>query len=201
MKIEQRTIVDAALGILDEEGFKGLNMRRVAERLGVQASALYWHVRGRDELIGLMAGSFYARAFREAPHGEGWRAWLCGYGHAFHATLLGHRDSAHLCALARPNVQDPEAMDRLAAPLVAAGLSRRTALSYQASVISLALGWAVYEQSPAMHAHLAEAISFDESFAIGLDALVAGFPEPAGIGAKDALLAVSESVPPPGHTQ
>jgi TetR/AcrR family tetracycline transcriptional repressor len=179
MKIEQQNIVDSALGLLDEHGFNSLNMRRVADRLGVQASALYWHVRGREELIGLMAGSFYARAFQTAPHGEGWRAWLRGFGQAFHAILLSHRDSAHLCALARPNVQDPESMDRLAAPLVAVGLSRRTALSYQASVISLALGWAVYEQSPAMHDHLAEAIAFDESFAIGLDAIVAGFPEPA----------------------
>jgi len=52
-----------------------------------------------------------------------------------------------------------------------------------------------------MHAHLAEAISFDESFAIGLDAIVAGFPEPVVCtGAKDTLLAVFESVPAPGNT-
>jgi TetR/AcrR family tetracycline transcriptional repressor len=179
MKLGQQEIVAAALQLVDEQGIDRLNMRALAGRLGVQASALYWHVGDKAELTSLMAGSFYARALATAPTDVGWRAWLLGFGHAFRASLLAHRDSAQLCAIARPLVGVQEAADRLAAPLVAAGLSRHAALSAQASVISLALGWAVYEQSNALHDHLAEMVGFDESFTAGLEAMVAGFPEPA----------------------
>lgn len=178
MKLGREEIVDAALALLDEKGLEALSMRALAARLGVQASALYWHVGDKAELVSLMAAGFYRGAITAVPGGIGWREWLLAFGHAFRASLLGHRDSAHLCAIARPVANAQEAADRLAAPLVVAGLSRHTALSYQASVISLALGWAVYEQSNALHDHLAEMIGFDESFGAGLAAMVAGFPAP-----------------------
>jgi TetR/AcrR family tetracycline transcriptional repressor len=177
MKLGQQEIVAAALILVDEQGLDRLNMRALAARLGVQASALYWHVGDKAELTSLMAASFYIRAFASAPADVGWRAWLLGFGHAFRGALLAHRDSAQLCATARPVTGGQDSADRLAAPLIAAGLSRHAALSAQASVISLALGWAVYQQSNALHDHLAEMIGFDESFTVGLEAMVAGFPE------------------------
>jgi len=178
MKLGQQEIVAAALQLVDEQGLDRLNMRALAGRLGVQASALYWHVGDKAELTSLMAVSFYARALAAAPADVGWRAWLLGFGHAFRGALLAHRDSARLCAVARPIGDVQESAERLAAPLVALGLSHHAALSALASVISLALGWSVYEQSNALHDHLAEMIGFDESFAGGLAAMVAGFPDP-----------------------
>jgi len=179
MKIGQQQIVAAALELMDEQGLDRLNMRALAQKLGVQASALYWHVGDKGELFSLMAGTFYGQAHRAAPTGAGWRAWLIGFGRAFRTALLGHRDSARLCAIARPLADAGAAVDRLAAPLIAAGLSRHMALSCQASVISLTLGWAIYQQSDALHDHLAAMIGFDESFDMGLRAMVGGFPEPA----------------------
>jgi TetR/AcrR family tetracycline transcriptional repressor len=64
----------------------------------------------------------------------------------------------------------------LTKPLISAGLSRHLALSYYSSVVSLVLGWCIYEQSEALHDYLARMIGFDESFTIGLNAMVAGFP-------------------------
>ena len=71
-------IVQAALGVLDEAGFDGLTVRAVAGRLGVQAPALYWHVRDKQELIdematdGLAAGRRGARrAARATGRGTG----------------------------------------------------------------------------------------------------------------------------------
>jgi len=179
MKLGQQEIVAAALQLVDEQGLDRLNMRALAARLGVQASALYWHVGDKAELTSLMAASFYARALAAAPVEAGWRAWLLGFGHAFRGALLAHRDSARLCAIAKPIGDAQGSAERLAAPLVRAGLSRHAALSALASVISLALGWAVYEQSNALHDHLAEMVGFDESFTAGLQAMVVGFPDPA----------------------
>lgn len=46
-------IVDAAVGLLDDEGLEGLNMRALGKRLGSAATAVYWHVGSKSNLIGL----------------------------------------------------------------------------------------------------------------------------------------------------
>jgi TetR/AcrR family tetracycline transcriptional repressor len=177
VKIHKRQVIDVALTLLDEQGLKELQMRAVAGRLNVQASALYWHVRNKAELLSLMSSHFYETALAAVPPGLAWRDWLLTYGNALRMAMLGHRDSAQLCAIAKPLEKDPRtATDRLTEPLVLAGLSRHVALSYQSSVISLVLGWCIYQQSESVHEFLASVIGFDESFTTGLTALVAGFP-------------------------
>src|SRR5262245_34029368 len=52
--LDQAQVVRAALALLDEVGLDELTMRRLAERLGVKAAALYRHVRGKDELLALL---------------------------------------------------------------------------------------------------------------------------------------------------
>ncbi len=178
VKIRQEDIVEAALTLVDEQGLGALNMRAIAARLGVQASALYWHFPSKTVLMRAMAQSFHARALVAAGAGaaKDWRRWLRDYGAALRGALLSHQGSALLCATARPAPDTAAAAaDILSAPLVAQGLSRARALSCLASINALVLGWAVYEQSEAMHDHLAEMIGFDESFALGLEAMVAGF--------------------------
>lgn len=166
-----------ALNLLDENGLSELQMRAVAGRLNVQASALYWHVRNKSELLSLMSCHFYDAALVAVPAGLPWRESLLSYGKAFRKALLGHRDSAQLCAIARPlEVETTTVADQLSKPLIVAGLSRQVALSYQASVISLVLGWCIYEQSQALHDYLARMIGLDESFTTGLTAMVDGFP-------------------------
>lgn len=178
MKIRQEEIVEAALTLVDEQGLGALNMRAIAARLAVQASALYWHFPSKTVLMRAMARSFHARALVVAGTGEGkdWRRWLMDYGAALRRALLSHRGSALLCATARPAPDTAAAAGNLlAAPLMEQGLSRAHALSCIASINALVLGWAVYEQSEAMHDHLTEMIGFDESFAMGLEAIVSGF--------------------------
>jgi AcrR family transcriptional regulator len=53
-QLTREAITEAALELVDAEGLDALSMRNVAERLGVQASALYGHVSGKQELIQLM---------------------------------------------------------------------------------------------------------------------------------------------------
>jgi TetR/AcrR family tetracycline transcriptional repressor len=170
-------LVAAAFAQLEEDGLEGLSMRRVAARLGVQAPALYWHVGDKAELLGLMARDIYARAYAGVGEARDWRAWLAAFGRALRASFAAHRDGARLCAVARPPAQtDPAGhAGRIAAPLAALGLDERHALSFQASVISFTLGWATFEANGPMHDYLERMFDFDRSFAIGLEALVAGF--------------------------
>jgi len=175
MKIDRDAIIEAAFAILSEQGLDGLSLRLVAQRLDVQTPALYWHVHNKAELLGLMAAAISAEAAQTVPDQADWPTRLIANARALRQALLRYRDAARLCVVASP-VDDPDVVaKRLAAPLIAAGLDRRRALSYQASVIAYTLGWVVYEQSQAMHELLAHMIDFEESFEGGLIAMVNGF--------------------------
>src|SRR5205085_12362721 len=63
MKLTKERIVDAGMATCAEVGYHGLSMRRVAERLGAHAGSLYYHVRGKDELLALMADRVCRRAY------------------------------------------------------------------------------------------------------------------------------------------
>lgn len=174
-KLDRTLIIETAFAVLDEAGLDGLSLRLLASRLGVQAPALYWHVRNKAELIGLMAATFSAAAAAAVPDGPGWQAILLAHGRALRRALLRHRDAARLCAVAQP-IEAPESMaDRLARPLVLSGLDGRRALACQAAVISLTLGWVVFEQNREMHDHLAPMLDFETAYEAGLGALVRGF--------------------------
>jgi TetR/AcrR family transcriptional regulator, tetracycline repressor protein len=179
MKIEKAQIIREALALLDERGLDQLSMRTLAERLDVKASAIYWHVAHKAELINLMTQDFFQRANRAAPRGVGWREWLLGFGRALHRILVSHRDAARLCAIADPGLERLQVeLDRLVSPLQAAGFDWATAVSYETAVISLTLGCAIFEESKLLRDFFKEDISFKKSFDRGLRAMVGGFAEP-----------------------
>lgn len=45
-------IVEVTRGLIEAVGIEGLSMRKLAAELGVAPTAIYWHVGGRDELLG-----------------------------------------------------------------------------------------------------------------------------------------------------
>jgi AcrR family transcriptional regulator len=53
--LTREKIVKAAIDLLDSEGLEGLNIRALGARLGSAATALYWHVGSKDNLIALAA--------------------------------------------------------------------------------------------------------------------------------------------------
>src|SRR5438552_19197077 len=74
-------LVEAALGLINEEGLDGLSMRALAERLEVKAASLYWHVRDRGELLELLAESILERVGRPRRSGA-WRQSVLAIGAA-----------------------------------------------------------------------------------------------------------------------
>lgn len=55
MALTPDTVADAAMRILADFGLGDLTMRRLARDLGVQPSALYWHVADKQSLFVLLA--------------------------------------------------------------------------------------------------------------------------------------------------
>ncbi|MCH8571588.1 TetR family transcriptional regulator [Nesterenkonia sp. AY15] len=90
-------MVEAATEILEQYGLADLSMRRVATRLGVQPSALYWHVRDKQSLLALVADRLLDGVVFSAPLPE-WRAELRARAVTLHGALLSTRDAAELVA-------------------------------------------------------------------------------------------------------
>jgi AcrR family transcriptional regulator len=51
--LTRERIVQAAIELLDSEGLQGLNMRTLGDRLESAATAVYWHVQNKDNLVEL----------------------------------------------------------------------------------------------------------------------------------------------------
>ena len=95
--LDQRQIVQAALGLLDEVGFDGLTMRSLAKKLGIKAASLYWHVRGKQDLLSLLAEEICA-PMREPDRTLPWFSQLEVLGNEYRQVLLAHRDAARVLA-------------------------------------------------------------------------------------------------------
>lgn len=95
--LDQRQIVQVALGLLDDVGLDGLTMRGLAKRLGIQAASLYWHVRGKQELLSLLAEEICA-SMREPDRDLPWRSQLEVLANEYRRVLLAHRDAARVLA-------------------------------------------------------------------------------------------------------
>lgn len=95
--VSRQTLAEAALRVLEREGFGGLSMRKVAAELGVKAASLYWHVRGKEQLLDLLTDALMADA--ELPPRQGdWRQQLREYSLRYRRHLLAKRDAARVVA-------------------------------------------------------------------------------------------------------
>jgi TetR/AcrR family tetracycline transcriptional repressor len=173
--LDRAMVIEEAFVLLRAHGLAALSMRKLAQRLSVQAPALYWHFRDKDELLGLMAAAIYRDAREDVGQYDNWHGWLLAYGVSLRRRLARETDAAMVCAVAPPSREGaPASADAIAAPLTGFGLDRARALTAIASVTSLALGWSTFEANGPMHHFLEGMIDFDASFETGLQALVRG---------------------------
>lgn len=95
--LEQDQLVAAALELLQEQGVDGISTRQLAERLGVKSPALYWHVRNKDELLGLVADAICANMTLPASE-LSFRPRLEKIAWEYRRVLIGYRDATRLFA-------------------------------------------------------------------------------------------------------
>ncbi|MEV4150450.1 GntR family transcriptional regulator [Amycolatopsis sp. NPDC049691] len=100
--LTREQLVRTAIAIADTEGLNALSMRGVAARLGVAAMAPYKYVRGKDELVMLMAdAAFGERGYPATPRGD-WRDRLTLGGRTLWSLYKRHPWLAQLAPLTRP---------------------------------------------------------------------------------------------------
>jgi AcrR family transcriptional regulator len=88
--LTREQIVKAAIDLLDDEGLEGLNMRALGRRLGSAATAVYWHVGSKENLIRLAGDQAWNEVVRPDPTANGWRAAATEMATGLYAMLTRH---------------------------------------------------------------------------------------------------------------
>lgn len=83
-------IVTAAIALMDAEGLDGLNMRALGRRLGSAATAVYWHVGSKANLIALAGDQAWGEVTLPDPAAVGWRAAAAAMATSLHGMLTRH---------------------------------------------------------------------------------------------------------------
>ncbi len=175
MGLTRTQIVDAACSMLREWGLAGLSMRRLAEHLGVQPGALYYHVESKQDLLAAVAERILADHAEEISNADPRQA-----ARAIREALLPVRDSADVVSFVqafRPDALVPfQRLDRLFADRLPARQARWAAQT----LVHYVLGFVAEEQNRAELVRgmvLAEQPDRDDpldAFELGIDAIVAG---------------------------
>jgi TetR/AcrR family tetracycline transcriptional repressor len=151
MSLDRESILRHAFDVLNESGPDSLTLRRLAERLGVQAPAIYWHFKNKQDLLDEMG----TRVMREAAaegllmdQSEGWENWARNYGEGLRRTLLRYREGARMFSgTAATDLRLFDALEVSLRKLVSAGFTLRAALCGMSTVYSYTIGFVIEEQA------------------------------------------------------
>jgi TetR/AcrR family tetracycline transcriptional repressor len=100
--LERDKVVIVALELLNEVGFEGLTLRKLAATLDVKAAALYWHFENKQDLIDQLAARIIADEISSGhlPDNATWREVFVLLAYASRGALRRYRDGALVIARA-----------------------------------------------------------------------------------------------------
>ncbi|MCO4771982.1 MAG: TetR/AcrR family transcriptional regulator C-terminal domain-containing protein [Deltaproteobacteria bacterium] len=87
--LSQERVLRAAVEFADEHGIAALSMRKLGQRLGVEAMSLYNHVSNKDAILEGMVEVVMAEVSLPTRDGE-WRGAMRARAESLHAMLLRH---------------------------------------------------------------------------------------------------------------
>jgi len=87
--LTRERVLQAAVELADRDGIENLSMRKLGQELGVDAMALYRHVRGKDDLLDGVVEVVIGEIERPEP-GEDWKASLRELIMAARRVMLRH---------------------------------------------------------------------------------------------------------------
>ncbi|MYR04632.1 MULTISPECIES: TetR/AcrR family transcriptional regulator C-terminal domain-containing protein [unclassified Streptomyces] len=156
MKLTKERIVDAGMAVFAEVGYQNLSMRQVADRLDAHAGSLYYHVRGKEELLALMADRVCRRAYDAGttalaalPSATTWQDRVEAQATALRAEIKEHPGGAQLLAES-PGMLSTGAfslMERLLRTLLDGGLPAAHCGIAADTLLSHVTGFVLQEQN------------------------------------------------------
>jgi len=149
-------IVATALAFIDEQGLPGLTMRRLGERLGVEAMSLYRYVPGREDLLDAVVEATVAemQADDEVVNtpADGWQDYVIRLAHGVRRVALRHPKAFPLVASRpaeapwlRPPLRSLDWVESFLDALVGEGFDDEAAVGAYRAFTSFLLGHLLLE--------------------------------------------------------
>ena len=89
-KLTREEVLDAALNLVDKDGFDALSMPRLAKALGVGTMTLYGYVKNRDDLLDALVDRILEPVAATGVKGSNWKKNLQRHFKQLHAAALAH---------------------------------------------------------------------------------------------------------------
>lgn len=162
-------IVDAALGIVQHEGFDALTMRRVASTLETGPASLYAHVVNKDDLDDLLIGRLCAEIVLPQPDCAQWREQILSVCAQLREQYLRYPGMSRAAlAIVPTNTETLRVSEGMLGIMLAGGIDPRTA------------AWAIdalllYVNAFCLETSLLQRHAGDEGFAVSRDDMLRRF--------------------------
>src|SRR5215468_133185 len=88
--LTREKIIRTAIDLLDSDGLEGLNIRTLGSRLGSAATAIYWHVESKENLVALAADQTWNEIALPDLATASWRDAATTMATDMHAMLTRH---------------------------------------------------------------------------------------------------------------
>jgi len=158
---DQQRIIDAALELLDEVGLQELSLRKLAAKLDIQAPALYWYFKNKEDLTDYMAEAILKKEFvgtMQRQDDEPWQDWLVTACKRLRKAMLAYRDGGRVVTGAHffPATTLLDFFEMALASLVSAGVSVERAGMIAVTAVHFTFGRVIEEQSMPSAAEIAD---------------------------------------------
>ena len=141
MPLSRDEVLQGAIRLVNDHGLEALTMRRLADQLGVQAGAIYWHFANKQELYDAMGDSIMAGMLDQPLTGT-WDKQLAEISRRIAASFLRVRDGAFLATKGlRPGPNALALSEKMLAVARDAGFSAETSMWATSVLGYYVLGW------------------------------------------------------------
>jgi AcrR family transcriptional regulator len=137
--------------LLDEGGLDQVTLRRLAQRLGIQAPTLSWHLHSKAELINALAEAILEELptqLKPPATDEPWRQWLIGFAQQLRHAILAHPTERASYPPAHMSATMANLTELAMSTLVGHGIPLRQARLTVLVVQRFTIGHVLEEQSP-----------------------------------------------------
>jgi len=151
MALDKERIVAEAVALLDADGLDGLTLRRLADRLGVRAPTLYWHLPNKAALVTEVAEAILGQEFPtlDPPaDDEPWQDWLTGVAERLRRAMLAHPDGARVISASHLSLRMAAISETAMRVLVARDVPLHEARLLVLTVEHVTVGHVLAEQQP-----------------------------------------------------
>jgi TetR/AcrR family transcriptional regulator, tetracycline repressor protein len=149
--LDRQRIVAEAVALLDAGGLEGVTLRKLAQRLGIQAPTLYWHIPNKAALVTAIAEEILEQQFPDLTPprpDEQWQDWLMGLARRLRRAMLAHPDGARILSASQLSLKMAAISELAMSTLVAREVPLHQARLIVLTVERFTIGHALEEQSP-----------------------------------------------------